>query len=274
MKNSFGPAMKHSFRAEWLKLMRPSIILGVGGTLVLLACLASVLTFAAASEDVGPPPLNNPPLLSTTGELATQSGISRGFVIAAGFIGILVLVLFAASVAGEFTQGTLRVLLTRQPRRAPLLLGKLSALLVACAIALAAAIALSIAFSFGLAAMRGISTADWVTSAGAGEVARAYGDTLLAVALFAILGTSIGLITRSTVAAIAVGVAWLMPLEHIVQGIWAQAGGWFPGLVIDAIIREGTDVAPYGRSIGLGLVYAGTFAVVGAAMFLRRDVTT
>ena len=49
--------------------------------------------------------------------------------IAAGFIGILVFVLFTASIAGEFSQGTLRALLTRQPRRARLMIGKLAALL-------------------------------------------------------------------------------------------------------------------------------------------------
>jgi ABC-2 type transport system permease protein len=267
--------LRNSFRAEWLKLMRPAAIFGAGGALVLLASLSSVLTFAAASDDVGPPPLNNPPLLSTTTELESASGIAQGFVIAAGFIGILALVLFAASVAGEFTQGTLRTLLTRQPRRTPLLLGKLAALFAACALALAVAMAASVGLSFALAGVRGISTSEWVaSSSGAAEVARAYGNALLAVVLFAILGTSLGLITRSTVTAVAIGVAWLMPLEHIVQGAWAEAGGWFPGLILTAITREGTDVAPYGRSVVLSLIYGGAFALVGAVSFLRRDVAT
>ena len=96
----------------------------------MLSLLATVLTFAAASQSVGESPMNNPPLLSTTAQLAAASGISRGFVIAAGFIGILIFILFTASIAGEYSQGTLRALLTRQPRRAPLLAGKFAALLV------------------------------------------------------------------------------------------------------------------------------------------------
>jgi ABC-2 type transport system permease protein len=266
--------MINSFRAEWLKLKRPAVVLEAGGALLALACLATVLTFVAADNHVGPAPLNNAPLLSTTSELATSAGISRGFVIAAGFIGILVLVLFAASVAGEFSQGTLRALLTRQPARTPLLLGKLAALLVASALAVAGALAGSIALAFPLAHARGISTSRWLTADGFAEIGRAYGDTLLTVALFAILGTALGLIVRSTVPAVAIGVAWLMPFEHIVQGVWADAGRWFPGLLLNAISRDGTEAASFTRSVALGVLYTGALATVAAATFLRRDVTT
>jgi ABC-2 type transport system permease protein len=266
--------MINSFRAEWIKLKRPAVVLGAGGALLALALLATLLTFVAADETVGPPPLNNPPLLSTTGELAGASGISRGFVVAAGFIGILVLVLFTASIAGEFSQGTLRTMLTRQPRRTRLLTGKLAALLAAAALAIVAALAASIALSFALAAIRGVSTTNWLTSSGAAEVGRAYGNSLLMVALFAILGSSLGLIVRATVPAVAIAVAWMMPIEHIIQGVWADAARWFPGLVLDAISRNGTDIVPYGRSVLLGLSYTTALAIAGAVSFLRRDVTT
>ena len=266
--------MINSFRAEWLKLKRPAVMLGAGGALLLLASLATILTFVAADTTMGPPPLNNPPLLSTTGALATAAGISRGFVIAAGFIGILVLVLFAASVASEFSQGTLRTLLTRQPRRMPLLAGKLAALLAASALAVAVALAGSIALAFPLAATRGISTTKWLTADGVAEVGRAYVNTLLMVALFAILGSALGLIVRSTVAAVAIAVAWMMPFEHIVQGAWADAARWFPGLLLNAISRNGTEMAPYERSVFLGLLYTAALACAGAVSFLRRDVTT
>jgi ABC-type transport system involved in multi-copper enzyme maturation permease subunit len=66
--------------------------------------------------------------------------------------------LFTANIANEFSQGTLRDLLTRQPKGAQLLVGKLAALLTASALALAAAFAVSIARSFALAAVGDIST--------------------------------------------------------------------------------------------------------------------
>ena len=69
------------------------------------------------------------------------------------------------------------------------------------------------------------------------------------------------------------GVAWMMPLEHIVQGVWADAGRWFPGLLLDAITRDGTTVTSYAHAIALGLLYVGAVAAVGVASFLRRDVT-
>jgi ABC-2 type transport system permease protein len=263
-----------SFRAEWLKLLRPAVVLGAGGALFLLASLATILTFAGAAKHVSRAPLNNPPLLSTTTQLAAASGVSRGFIIAAGFIGILVFVLFTANIASEFSQGTLRTLLTRQPKRAHLLVGKVAALLTASALALAAVFAVSIALSFALAAIRGISTTRWLSTAGATEIGRAYGNTLLTVALFAILGVALGLVVRATVPAVAIGVAWMLPLEHIVQGVWIGAGRWFPGLLLDAITREGNAVASYRRAIILAVVYASAFAAIGVISFLRRDVTT
>jgi hypothetical protein len=51
------------------------------------------------------------------------------------------------------------------------------------------------------------------------------------------------IIVRSTVPAVAIAVAWMRPLEHIVQGVWADAGRWFPGLLLNAITRSGTDLA-------------------------------
>jgi ABC-2 type transport system permease protein len=266
--------MNRAFHAEWLKLMRPAVVVGAGGVLTLLALVATILTFVAAEDRVGKPPFGGPPLLSTTSELAAASGISRGFVIAAAFIGILVFILFAASIAGEYSQGTLRMLLTRQPRREPLLAGKLAALLVAVAAALAAALLASIALSFALAAARGISSDRWLTNAGIGAAGRAYGNALLTVALFAVLGAALGLVVRSTVPAVALGVAWMMPLEHIVQGVWDGAGRWFPGLVLDAITREGTAATSYHRAIVLGLLYTAGLATIGAVSFLRRDITT
>lgn len=257
-----------------MKLRHPAVFWGGGGALVLLVALATVLNFAAAKAHVGRSPMNNPPLLSTTTQLAAASGISRGFVIAAGFVGILVFVLFTASIAGEFSQGTLRALLTRQPRRARLMIGKVAALLTATALGLAVAMVASVALSFALAAARGISTSEWLGSGGAQSVGRAYGNALLSVALFAILGAALALIVRSTVPAVALGVAWMLPLEHIVQGVWVGAGRWFPGLVLDAITRDGTSVVPYGRALGLGLLYTGVLAVVAAFSFLRRDITT
>jgi hypothetical protein len=71
---------------------------------------------------------------------------------------------------------------------------------------------------------------------------------------------------------VAIAVPWMMPLEHIVQGVWADAGRWFRGL-LNAITRSGTDLASYDRSVFLGLDYTAALALV-AASFLRRDVTT
>ena len=68
--------------------------------------------------------------------------------------------------------------------------GKFAALMTAAALGLAFAMAVSVALSFALAAIRGISTSNWLGAAGAQAVGQAYGNALLSLALFAILGTA------------------------------------------------------------------------------------
>lgn len=67
---------------------------------------------------------------ATVASLGQAGGATEAFSIGVSGAGILVLVLFIANVAGEFSQGTFRTLLMRQPRRVGLLAGKMAALLV------------------------------------------------------------------------------------------------------------------------------------------------
>jgi hypothetical protein len=52
-----------------------------------------------------------------------------------------------------------------------------------------------------------------------------------------------------------------------------RRGRWFPGLLLNAISRNGTEIASYQRSVGLGALYVTVLAFAAAATFLRLDVT-
>ena len=60
--------------------------------------------------------------------LELAHGVSIGFSSAAGLLGLVALCVFAAQTAQEYTYGTLRNLLVRQPRRLTLLFGKFVAM--------------------------------------------------------------------------------------------------------------------------------------------------
>jgi ABC-type transport system involved in multi-copper enzyme maturation permease subunit len=96
--------------------------------------------------------------------LALPSGISIGFSSASGLLGIVALCVFAAQTAQEYTYGTLRSLLVREPRRIRLLIGKyLSMGLFALFTVIFSAIT-SVAFAFALSGTAKVPTDAWTTS--------------------------------------------------------------------------------------------------------------
>jgi len=265
--------MIRSMHAELLKLRRPVIIYGAAGAMLGFAPLATVLTYATATTAAATSFVGGDSLTSTVGQLGQSGGLTRGFTIAAGFIGLLVFVLFTTSMTSEYGAGTIRVLLLKQPRRARLLAGKLLALLACVAAVLLAAELLSAAAAIVLAHTRGIPTASWFSAAGLGHIAGDYANAVLVASLFGALGMTLGVLTRSTPLALGIGLAWLAPLEHLIQLSWSGAGNWLPGLVFDAVAAGGNTITSYPRALITALAYAALALAVGTLSFLRRDVS-
>jgi ABC-2 type transport system permease protein len=266
--------MTRSLRAELLKLRRPSILYGAGGAAVAFALLATVVTFLTAKAR--PPRVLDVAATLTTSlsQLAGSGGLTRGFTIAAGVLGLLVFVLFMTSVTSEYGLGTIRVMLTRQPARVRLLAGKLLALLGCVAAALLLAEVLSVAAAVALAHARGIPTSAWFTGTGLRHAATDYANALITATCYGVAGATIGVLVRSTPLALGLGIAWLGPIEHILQLSWSDAAKWLPGLVFDAIAAGGTAAASYQRALILSLAFTAVALTIGAASFLRRDVST
>jgi ABC-2 type transport system permease protein len=266
--------MIRSVRAELLKLGRPAVLYGGAVAMLVFAVLATVLTYATATRAAaaGASPVGGPSLASTFSQLGRSGGLTRGFTIAAGFIGLLVFVLFTTSITSEYGLGTIRVLLTKQPRRALLLIGKLVALLACVAAVLLVAEILSVGAAFAMAHARGIATSEWFTSAGLQHATGDYANAVLTAAVFGTVGMMLGVLARSTPVALAIGLAWLGPLEHIIQLGWTNAALWFPGLVFDAVASGGTNITTYARAVAMALAYAGLALIAGSVSFLRRDI--
>jgi hypothetical protein len=91
---------------------------------------------------------------------------------------------------------------------------------------------------------------------------------------WAVLGTTIGIVCRSTPIALGVGVLWFGPIENILADSQDIALRWFPGQVLRAIVAPGSPGLP---ETGAALVTAAAYlavclAVVGVTL-ARRDVT-
>jgi ABC-2 type transport system permease protein len=93
---------------------------------------------------------------------------------------VVALALFAIAIAGEYSQGTLRNLLVRQPRRVRLLAGKLLALACFTAIAVVVGVVAATLTALLVAPGQDIPTTAWFTSDGWAALGSGLGNLLLA----------------------------------------------------------------------------------------------
>ncbi|MDP9210131.1 MAG: ABC transporter permease [Actinomycetota bacterium] len=263
--------MLRSFLSEWVKLRRRAMVLGGAGTIVGFAILTVVLTLTTASAT---PTEDGPGGGLTLDQLATADGLAAILASAATFIGVVALAVFAISVAGEYSQGTLRNLLVRQPRRVRLLAGKVLALASFTTIAVVVAGIAAVAVALVVAPTQDISTSAWFTSAGWTALAGGLGNLLLATLGWGLLGMLLALVLRTPAAAVGVGLAYALPGELLVTAAWADGARWLPGQLLDALAQGGTATAGYGWAGLLLAIYAIVAAVASTTMFARRDVAT
>ena len=195
------------FVSELMKLRRPALLLGGGAVLLGFIALVTVLGLErVTSGSLGQ--FLRPIVLA---ELSQPGGLVLGLKRGGPLMGIVVLGIFAAAFGAEYSTGMLRNLLVREPRRLEFLAGKyLALLLFGAAVVLAAAI-VSIGVAFAIAPSRGIATGAWTSEAGIAAVWSAIWHLIIAALGFGTLGAALAVILRSPVAALAVGVAWVLP---------------------------------------------------------------
>ena len=260
--------MIRSFKAELLKLRRRRVAVVATVGALAFAVIATTAVFLSATQTAGPRGRG-----ATIESLSGAGGATEAFALGASFVGLLVLVLFIANVAGELSQGTIRTLLMRQPRRLALLAGKMAALLAFVAGVLMLAEVLTVAASAAIAPSQDVATSSWFGLDGLGEAASDYASALLGVCAWALLGMAIAVFVRSIPIALGIGIVWAGPFEHILQDSWTSADRWFPGLLLESLTAGGTDDVAFGRALALIAVYVAVAVSAAAVVFARRDVT-
>ena len=245
--------MGAAFASEWIKIRRRSMLLwGVGGGLF-FALLATVFTIERAVRTFNPF-LRGHGVRATFAQLEAPDGLVHGVVDVSPLIGIVALCLFAGAFATEYSQGTMRNLLVREPRRLRLLTGKFLALAVFIGLAVLIEVVASSAVAFALAPGRGITTGAWTSSAGVNDMLQAILHVFLASVGYGVLGTAAGVLLRSPGVAIGLAVAYVLPVEAIVVGvIWSDGDRWLPGPPAERA-RAGRDrqrlLSPRARDAG------------------------
>jgi ABC-2 type transport system permease protein len=262
-------AVAAAFWSEWPKLRRRSLLLGGVGTLLAFTILVTTLGIERATNGAQ---FERHGFRVSIQQLSQPDGLVHGITSASTLLGIVVLGIFAAAFGSEYSHGTLRALLVREPRRLRLLGGKLGALLVFGAAAVVLACAVSVATAFALGPSKGIDTSAWTSSQGLHDLWVALGHVVLSCLGFGILGAALAVVLRSPVVSLAVGVAWLLPAEAIIDAAWSDGARWLPGRLLDAVANGGSDSASFSRAGVLLVLYLAAVVVATGTLFRRRDV--
>jgi ABC-type transport system involved in multi-copper enzyme maturation permease subunit len=273
-----------AFRSEWIKLSRRNTLLGFGGAMVgltLLFTLLAYLSVGGANVDLDG---GQAEAFVTADLLSLSDGSVFAITNLASMLGVVVLALFASSMAGEFNKGTIRMLFVTEPNRLKVLSGKLAALASFVVVGLAATMITSVGIGALLAPGAGVDTSAWWTNDGLAAIGTTYLNITGAVLIPGLIGAAIAVLTRSAAIAISVGAAYFILGEALITGFWDTLGQWGPSAVSNALAVGGTGgegmmggavpVIAYATAAILAVGYGILSVAVSSTTLARRDVTS
>jgi hypothetical protein len=256
--------------SEWILLNRARLWGVIGAVTVLFTVLATWLLIETAEP------------ASTQGNdgitleaIRGAGGATTAVVSSMIFSSVLVLAAFISSTANEFTRGTLRVAFTRVPRRLALLAGKVTARVGVAIAVMAVALGIGWVTAVTVAPGAGVDTTDWVSGAAFWSAAEDLVRLVFFVVFYAVIGTMIAVLVRSTPLALAVGLVWFGPIENVIGEGQSWAQRWFPGLLLRSVLRPDAPTSTATSTALMTLaVYLAVATGVIAATISRRDMTS
>lgn len=270
--------MIRSFRSEFLKLQRPGMLLGGAGTMLGLTVLITILMFATASETPPTPQAGQQGGLPFSA-FENAEGFVFAFTLVGQLLGVVALVLFAQGMGAEYGYGTLKVLLSREPRRMVILGGKVTAMMVFVLGATLIAACLGLGTSAIMAAARGIDTSTWNSAAAWQHAIAVVARIGAATVAWGIIGTLLAILFRSAPAAIGLGLGYTLVGESLLAFALPKIGRFMPGQVLGAWVDGGPTLQnPNAIELQwaavLLVVYVAAFAIIAAVVLRNRDVAT
>jgi len=256
--------------AELVKLRRPSLSVSTFAAVSFITGLVTSLLYLLVDSPTG----NAREGTRISREvLQLPSGLSLSFSNAAGLLGIVALCVFAAQTAQEYTYGTLRNLLVRQPSRMKILIGKLASMKLFAIVMVTLSAILGFTLSYVLAGVKDVSTAAWATSDARADALRTFINVLISTVGFGIFGMILGLLFRSPISAISIGVIWNLIIEGLLSVFIEKLTKFFPGQLLSVVAQGGTKDISYSYALTTSYGILLTGLVIVAILFKRRDVS-
>jgi ABC-type transport system involved in multi-copper enzyme maturation permease subunit len=257
------------FFAEWRKLRRPTLFFGT--FLAALFFNGLVTSFAYLMID-SPDGNGDRGRVITREMLALPGGSVHTFASIGGLLGTIVLCVFAAQTAQEYTYGTLRNLLVRQPRRLVLLAGKFAAMKTFALILIVINAAVSIAISLYLSDRAKVATDLWFTSDGWSAIGHTLINVYISTVFFAVIGITLGILLKSPISSISIALVWILILENLIGAVKPSTLKWMPGNQFSIIAQGGSETITYSHALILGTFFVFLALAISSFIFAKRDV--
>ena len=257
------------FFAEWRKLRRPTLFFGTFIAALFFNGLITSFVYLMIDS-----PQGNADRGRSIGRdvLGLASGSVYGFSSIGGLLGIIVLCVFAAQTAQEYTYGTLRNLLVRQPRRLVLLAGKYAAMKTfALLLALINAV-VSIGISVYLSDRAKVSTDLWFTSDGWSAIGHTFVNVYISIVFYAVIGIALGILLKSPISSISIALVWILILENLIGAVKPVTLKWMPGNQFTTIAQGGSETITYSHALVLGSSFVFIALALSTYVFAKRDV--
>lgn len=257
------------FAAEWVKLRRPTLLLGTLGAVGGLVAMVTSVIYLLIDDPGGNGDRGR---MISREVLQLSSGFSLTFSQSAGLLGLVALCIFAAQTAQEYTYGTLRNILVRQPARMKVLAGKYLAMSLFAFFVVVFAAVIGMGLSYALSGRAKVLTEAWFTSDALFDTANSFGNVIFATIAYGTVGMVLGLLLRSPISSISIGVIWILIVESILVAVRGSFAKYLPGVQLSNIGQGGSPDISYQSSMQYALVFLLILAVLASFLFKRRDV--
>ncbi len=259
-------------KAELRKMKRPSLTLVTFSIVAALSTLFTSLIFLRLGTSSNRP--RGREMVQSVASMSKSDGGYYSFSLMGLFIGLIALTVFASQSSNEYTYGTLRNLLVRQPSRMKLLAGKFLAMTIFSALLTLVAAAVNISLSYLESSHGSVDTKLWMSSAAISGFLKTFGNMLLGTIGYGLVGMSLGIILKSPMSAISISLLWFMVLENILSAVLSSATKWLPGNALSAVSAGGAKIFSYQRGLLVSAVYLLIFGGAATVLFKRRDVAS
>ncbi len=261
--------MIRALYSEITKLAQPTYWIAIAAMVAFMAITVVISVGSPGETNSHRGPAG---LILSQSELQQPDGLARSLGNAVTFLGIVVLSIVGVNMGGEYRLGTIRNLVTRQPRRVRLLVGKLTALLAYLAVAVVITVLVAVPLARQLAARAGVDSSRWWSGDGVIALLGGTGSLIVAVWGWGSLALLLAIVLRSAPATIGVGVAYALPVEILVGEIWPAFARWLPGQLFQALARGGSPSLDHTDALIGSLTCLALATVLALAIFRARDI--